>query len=221
MVSDFRILGVAEGADEESVKAAYRHRVKEVHPDHSSDENAFTNHLLFIQINQAYRRVLKKLAERPRSKPDDPASPPPRARAPKPAMPQARPLAPEGGPGIVPHRDPAWVYYKTATTYFEQIHPAKWSLDTTRQLKRPVTPEDAKEQAEMRGIVQDLIRLFPKAYYYYSLVVDEYPDSVWSADASDKMRLIEDRTRLYKKILDSFGVWDRSGPYRTFKPVGT
>ncbi len=214
MLSDYGILGVEEGADENAVKAAYRQRVKAVHPDHSSDEDAFKNHLLFIQINQAYRRVLRGLAAR---------SAPSRVPRPAPPRPASAPApSPRGtGPGLVQHRDPAYVYYRTATRFFEQIHPAKWSMPNARQSNRPRSPFDAREQTEMKRIVQDLARLFPKAYYYYSLVVDDYPDSVWSADAADKMRLIEERTRLYERILESFGVWDKEGPHRTFKPVGT
>lgn len=64
-----------------------------------------------------------------------------------------------------------------------------------------------KRHEEKRAKVMELIKLFPKAYYYFSIVVHEYPDSPWNADALEKMKLIEDRTRIYMKILESFDAW--------------
>ncbi len=37
----FEVLGLPSGADEAAVRRAYRRRVKEVHPDHGGDEQAF------------------------------------------------------------------------------------------------------------------------------------------------------------------------------------
>ncbi len=48
----YRTLGLDPGADEESVKAAYRERVKSTHPDtESGDEEAFK------RVNRAYERL--------------------------------------------------------------------------------------------------------------------------------------------------------------------
>ena len=66
----------------------------------------------------------------------------------------------------------------------------------------------------MRAKVADLVRLFPKAYYYFSLVDAEHPDSPWAADAREKMAVIERRTPSYKRILESFGAWRRAGAER-------
>jgi hypothetical protein len=223
MVSDFDVIGIPPTTDLSAIKDAYRRRVMEVHPDHSSEEDAFKNHLRFIQINQAYRRLKASIPSIARNGPK--ASPAPR---PKPVFTPQAPLAEAPARTAAPgtstlpalHRDPAYVLYKAATRYFEQIHPGKWNLDATRQLNRPFTPEDAQDQEEMRAIVKSLTGLFPKAYYYYSLVVNEHPESVWAPDSLEKMSLIEKRTKLYGKILESFGVWVKSGAYRSFKPLG-
>ena len=45
---------------------------------------------------------------------------------------------------------------------------------------------------------------FPKAYYYFSIVVHEYPESDWAFDAREKLGLIEARIGMYRKILESF-----------------
>lgn len=44
----YETLGVAQGATTDEVKAAYRERVKEVHPDHGGDEEAFR------EVREAY-----------------------------------------------------------------------------------------------------------------------------------------------------------------------
>jgi outer membrane protein assembly factor BamD (BamD/ComL family) len=57
-----------------------------------------------------------------------------------------------------------------------------------------------------------LVKLFPRAYYYFSIVVHEYPHSVWFQDAREKMTLIEERTTRYRKIIESFSEHAREIP---------
>jgi hypothetical protein len=64
--------------------------------------------------------------------------------------------------------------------------------------------KDMEDLEKVKSKVSELVKLFPKAYYYFSLVVHEYPESVWYQDARDKMTLIEERTIMYKKIIESF-----------------
>ena len=47
----YRALGLDAGADAETVRRAYRERVKEVHPDRGGDEDAFR------RVTAAYRRL--------------------------------------------------------------------------------------------------------------------------------------------------------------------
>ncbi|MFB6120301.1 MAG: J domain-containing protein [Halobacteriaceae archaeon] len=47
----YRALGLDPGADAESVEAAYREKVKEVHPDRGGDERAFR------EVREAYERL--------------------------------------------------------------------------------------------------------------------------------------------------------------------
>jgi outer membrane protein assembly factor BamD (BamD/ComL family) len=54
----------------------------------------------------------------------------------------------------------------------------------------------------------ELVGLFPRAYYYFSIVVHEYPKSEWYDDAREKMELIETRIGMYKKIIESFTTWN-------------
>jgi hypothetical protein len=189
MITDCAILGIEETEDINLIKAAYRKRIMAVHPDHSSEESKFNNHLLFIQINQAYSRLLKR----------------PKGAAPKTVAPVPQPaLAPNCGPSsIVKVKDQAYAFYKTAMVHFMRVHPARWKSDGD-----PRVAFDENDQEKVKLIKQNVIEIvnnFPKAYYYFSVVAHEYPDSVWAADALAKMTLIEERTKLYKKIIESFG----------------
>ena len=56
--------------------------------------------------------------------------------------------------------------------------------------------------------VKELVSLFPKAYYYFSIVVHDYPNSVWVNDSKEKMEAIEKRMKIYKKIIESFIAWN-------------
>lgn len=104
MISDYQLLGIEETTDIQKIKSAYRKRVKEVHPDNSSEENRYKNHLLFIQINQAYSRLIGKGINRNVQKEN--------------LFKQTTSEA------VVEHKDPAYVFYKTGMQFFMKIHPS-------------------------------------------------------------------------------------------------
>ena len=143
------------------------------------------NHLLFIQVNQAYQRLIGQLANR--DTPVDKTSSSTSAE----------------NDAVVQHKDPAYVFYKTAMTHFMKIHPSQWSVESKKILTKP-SPLKEQELEKIKDKVRNLVKLFPKAYYYFSIVVHEYPNSVWFQDAKEKMALIEERTIRYKKIIESF-----------------
>lgn len=85
--------------------------------------------------------------------------------------------------------------------FFMAIHPDAWETKSYG--------DSLDEEAKAK--VQELVRLFPRAYYYFGLVASEHPDSPWARDARDKMTSIERGTRRYKNIIDSFGAWRKAG----------
>jgi hypothetical protein len=185
MLSDFEILRIPETQDFSRIQKAYKRLIKEIHPDVSTQSDIMKNHLLFIQINKAYQRLVNKIGGRKISiippKKDDPSC----------------------GTAMEQHKDPAYVFYKTAMNSFMRIHPSQWTIDTKKIAAHP-DPRSEDNLKKVQEKVESLVKLFPKAYYYFSIVVHEYPDSVWVDDSKQKMALIEERTIRYKKIIESF-----------------
>ena len=185
MLSDYDILCIPETQDITLIQKAYRQRVKEIHPDVSSRLDAMKNHLLFIQINKTYRRLMDKIGGQ------------------RPPVILPKKSGPSAGSAIEQHKDQAYVFYKTAISHFMKIHPSQWTIKIKDKASRPNSiDEDDLEKVQEK--VESLVKLFPKAYYYFSIVVHEYPDSVWVHDSKEKMELIEERTIRYKKIIESF-----------------
>ena len=75
--------------------------------------------------------------------------------------------------GLIKHSDPAYAYYKTATTYYSKIHPSQWNISSKKTLFETFGDADLENQKETQSKVIQLVSLFPKAYYYFSIVVNE------------------------------------------------
>lgn len=177
MISDYEILGIQSTADQAIVKQAFRKKMKELHPDMSGGTDSFNRHSLFVEVCQAYQRLLDPVTAEP-------------LRAVKKAPSDV------SGTGIRAHADSAYVFYKTGMRFFMKIHPSQWKIDTS---------EDPKK---VKMKVLELVRLFPKAYYYFRIVAHEYAESVWAHDAKVKIDMIEDMTKRYARIVQSFSTWD-------------
>jgi hypothetical protein len=187
MPSDCRILGIAETQDIEIIKGAFRKRAKELHPDLAKDGDQLERHLLFAEVCKAYKRLLG----RKQGQVDEDRS--------------ERNSRVDNG-AIAKHSDPAYVYYRTGIRYFMMIHPSHWNLDN-RMLNTKIAGNN-EEQEIIKQKIMELVKLFPKAYYYFSMVVHEYPGSDWEYDAKEKMKLIEERMAMYKRIIESFYSWN-------------
>lgn len=188
MRSDYEILGLSDDANANEIRKAYKKKVKELHPDASDESMALKNHYLFIEVCKAYERLCKARKESPLSNGVNTGAIP-------------------GERSITGHKDPAYVYYKKGCVYFEQVHPSHWNSDRTITINGK-TKDENKLQEKTLGKVKTLIALFPKAYYYFSIVVHDYPDSVWMNDSREKMGIIEKRIATYKNILESFSTWN-------------
>ena len=203
MISDFQLLGIEETLDIAVIKKAYRARVKQLHPDTTENEKLINNHFLLVEVCKAYQRLISSA----------PKNNPARAKRGAPSVPVSASVAPRAGMSqsgmnraVVKHVDPAYAYYKSGIEIFKKIHPNEWKNEERSVIATEIGT-DEKEQREARQRVIDLVSLFPKAYYYFSVVANEYPESVWAADSIEKMSLIEARMVRYKSIIESFTSW--------------
>ena len=190
MISDFSILGISKTNDITIIKKAFHIRAKELHPDVTNDINQINNYYLFIEVCNAYERLVTKVNVSTPCSPNEEKS---------------SQLTSE----VTTHKDPSYVYYKTACKYYELVHPSHWNSNQTITINGK-TKEENKLQEETLGKVKELVNLFPKAYYYFSIVVHDYPRSVWVNDSKEKMIIIEKRMKTYKKIIESFITWNNS-----------
>ncbi len=190
MIDDFSILGISETNDITIIKKAFHARAKSLHPDVTEDASKVKNYYLFIEVCNAYDRLINNVNINTPSSPTHSES----KRSEK---------------ELNIHKDPSYVYYKNACKYYELIHPSHWNSNQTITINGK-TKEENKLQKETLERVKELVNLFPKAYYYFSIVVHDYPTSVWVNDSKEKMAIIERRMKTYKNILDSFITWNNS-----------
>jgi len=214
MIDDSRLLGIDETGDLALVKRAFRRRAKELHPDLAGEAEVLSRHDQFAELCRAYRRLLARLGRdgpvAESALPGSEAKPPSSGSSPpSPLRATGRPASPssQAERGLVSHADQAWVFYRSGMKQFMRIHPSQWNLDSGRMLNTKIAGAD-EEQETIRRRVLELVKLFPRAYYYLSLVVHEYPESPWAADAREKMELIESRIGRYRKIIESFSNWN-------------
>jgi len=212
MISDFRLLGIEATEDLALIKSAFRRRAKELHPDLSTDENALGRNDLFAAVCKAYRRLVEMAKSRAGIESPNAA---PGAAAPGAAVPgaEASRSGKPAGSGLAAYADPAYAYYKQGIKHFMRIHPSQWARED-EETGTAKYPESAEERDEARLKVLSLVKLFPKAYYYFSIVVSEHPDSEWAFDAREKMGKIEERIVRYRKIIESFEAGADSGADR-------
>ncbi len=210
MFSDYRILGIGEGSDLASVKRAFRKRAKELHPDLASEEDALSRHDLFSQVCAAYRRLVATIDPNSSSLADTALAG--TSRGAGEVAPGADSQSADwvgagrrgaGGQDVAPHSHQDYVFYRQGMRFFVAIHPSQWNFDRRGGLNSS-RGGDEEEGAAAKARVVALMKFFPKAYYYFSLVVHEYPESEWAFDARDKMAIIETRIGMYRKILASF-----------------
>ena len=187
MIDDYSILGLEATKDIAKIKSAFRKRAKELHPDLAREEDVLKNHDLFVEVCAAYRRLVGGAEAAPKAEP-------------------ARGSSRIDGTSMAPYGDQAYAFYKTGMKCFMSIHPSRWNIDK-RMLNTKIAGDD-EEQEDIRRNVMELVKLFPKAYYYFGIVVHEYPDSNWACDAQEKMTLIEERIGMYRRIIESFSSWN-------------
>jgi outer membrane protein assembly factor BamD (BamD/ComL family) len=83
------------------------------------------------------------------------------------------------------------------------VHPSVWD-EGGYIIMLARSPHDLEALKQTSDKVRRLIRAFPRAYYYLSIVKNEYPESLYAADAAEKLAMIERQTERYRHIIESF-----------------
>jgi hypothetical protein len=193
------ILGVTEAATREQIRQAYRRLVMENHPDRFPNEKKPLQELATITLTEAYTALMSSL-----TMPADHGAAHADARKEK-RPPHAdtqnekRP-PPASGPGITSHRDPSYAYYKQGFINFSlAIHGI---AEINRKIAAGRVPHFTRRYTAAEDIAGSL-GFLQAAHGYFSRVVEEHPDSMWSADSRAKLRRIDRFTHIYRRILEN------------------
>lgn len=180
----YDVLGVKPSAGIKEIKKAFRKLVRKNHPDLFTDEVKELQELKMIQINEAYARVTEKLnpvveneegaEKKSASKSED--TPPEKMN--------------KNAVGF--HKDIQYAYYKQGFDNFSKAVNGIMSMEKTVSLRNDLY--------YLRRFSHALIYL-RKADMYFSKLLDDYPDSIWSYDAYIKIKKVEYFNIFYRKIL--------------------
>ena len=206
--SSFReILGVPGDATREQIRQAYRQRVMENHPDRFPPERKALQELATIALTEAYNALMSSAAARveadaaeggtvPRGTGRRKAEPPSEPRS----APPRRSAAAAGEPSsaLALPRDPAYAYYKQGFINFSLAIHGIAAVNRKIAAGRSIPTRRRFNTAEYFGTSLSYLRA---AHGYFTRVAEEYPESVWTADARFKLRRIEGLTAIYRRIL--------------------
>ena len=195
-----QILGVPPEADRDQIRKAYRRLVMENHPDRFPAEKKPLQDLAMITLTEAYTALMSAPVSEAQSTSVHSAT------ADTPAASRAASRAHQSAPRpssinsstLAAHGDPSYAYYKQGFINFSlAIHGI---AEINRKIAAGRVPRFTRRYTATEDIASSLSFL-RAAHGYFSRVVEEHPRSVWSADASAKLRRIERFTKLYRRIL--------------------
>ncbi len=185
----YEILGISPEARMDEIKKAFRRLVKKNHPDLFPEEHKQLQELKMIQINEAYARLTEHLDKIPvteKIKEENTDF-------------DGFFSSPHESPGAFVrkdevgfHRDLQYVYYKQGFTYFSRALHGMKRMEKTVSLRNDLY--------YLKRFSESLVCL-RKADTYFSMLIDEFPDSIWSYDARIKLGRIERFNFIYRRII--------------------
>jgi outer membrane protein assembly factor BamD (BamD/ComL family) len=178
MINYIRILKPDNSATPEEIKQRYLQLVKQNHPDLFPEEKRREQNLVLMEINEAYLILHQKKYEIPE-----------------------KPEASAGDNRLYPaaHKDPAYVYYKSATDHLNQgNYIFNWSRYTPKNKKYHF---DVRKASLLRT-ASEALEHYTLAYKAFMKVCSSYPNSIWTADSLEKLNLIEKLNERYSEIIE-------------------
>lgn len=197
---DRKLFGIGESYSKVELKQKYRELLKQYHPDlHNGDAEY---HYKIIRLNEAYGRLTGCASGPNGASSTDELSSTNCARS------RARPPA----SGVVHHKDPAYVYYKEGIRHYRAIYPSarpRVIKDLFRVRQLTMRPE---EEAQL---LERIFTEFSRAIYYFTLVTTDYEESVWYADAQEKVHFLMRHLKRYQAWKENLNKRRRAGEHET------
>ncbi len=186
------ILQVNQDANEDEIKKAYRKLARKNHPDFFDQEYKEIQQMKMIQINEAYRFLIRNHKQSKGQTSGTTGEKVYNYNETWEKHQKDRLNNLNASTDVGQHKDPAYAYYKQGFINFSKgLHGIM--ADTPYKIKTDIT--SLKEWASGSLIY------FRKAHSYFSRVVEDHPESIWTIDANEKLNRIENFNVLYKRIL--------------------
>jgi predicted Zn-dependent protease len=88
----------------------------------------------------------------------------------------------------------SYEYYKLGIKFYKNIHPNKFYK---RNVDGTLEP---KKYGEQLKLLNKIFISFNTAEYYFTKVITEYPESEWTVDAKEKIKLLKKLYKSYENI---------------------
>ena len=88
----------------------------------------------------------------------------------------------------------SYVYYKLGIKFYKNIHPNQFYK---RNVDGTFEPKKYEEQLKL---LNKIFISFNTAEYYFTKLITEYPESEWTDDAKEKIKLLKKLYKSYENI---------------------
>ncbi|RKX79781.1 MAG: hypothetical protein DRP87_01985 [Spirochaetes bacterium] len=194
----FKLLNLKPDASLSEVKEAYHREAKKNHPDLFPESERSQRELRMMKINEAYIAITSYLSG---------------TRYKRSEIPVREQKVKSESREVGSLKDPAYVYYKRGFKYYTE----GYRIFYRRYLKHEQKIRFLFTFDYILKLALSSLQYFEKSYSYFLRVVEDYPESVWTADARMKLGRLETFNKIYQKICSNITEQIRAGkmmPYR-------
>jgi len=91
-------------------------------------------------------------------------------------------------------KDQSYKYYKLGIKHYRNIHPNQFYKRNTDATYEP------KAYEEQHELLNKIFTSFKTAEYYFTKLIIEYPESEWTTDAKEKIKLLRKLFKSYENM---------------------
>lgn len=162
----------------DEVKKRYRELVKQNHPDLFPEDKRREQNLILMEINEAYLCIIGNNFT---------------------ARIQDSGTAGSSENLPVKHKDPAYVYYKSA---IEHLNTGNYIFNWSRYATTKFSYHFDVRKSSLLKTAREALEHYMTAYNSFMKVCTSYPGSVWVRDSADKLDQIEKMNERYTEIIE-------------------